>query len=114
MLLAAGCTTRYEPVIDTQYVDPRGYQADLADCRKFAEHVNPAEDAAIHGAIGAAIGAATFAAIGAVVGIPGTGAAIGAISGGSSGATRGAYSSVEKKHRIVRNCLKGRGYSVLD
>lgn len=113
-LLAAGCAGQYEPVVDTRDVDPVQYETDLAECRQYAEQVSPATDAAVGGGIGAAIGAATGAAIGAVVGSPGTGAAIGAIGGGSSGAVGGAGSGIDREKRIVRNCLSGRGYIVLD
>ena len=39
-----------------------------------------------------------------------TGAAIGAVSGGASGAAHGAESQIQ----IVRNCMAGRGYRVLN
>jgi hypothetical protein len=113
VLVAAGCGT-YEPIIDQQNVDMVQYETDLAECRTYAEDTSPATDAAVAGGIGAAIGAGVGAAIGAITGAPGTGAAIGAIGGGASGAVGGGSSGVEEEERIVRNCLRGRGYSVLN
>ncbi len=114
VLLASGCAGRYEPVVDTQYIDPVQYETDLAECRQYAERVSPATDAAVSGGIGAAIGAAAGAALGWVFGSPGTGAAVGGIAGGSSGAVGGASGGIERQERIIRNCLSGRGYNVLD
>ncbi len=103
-----------DPVIDTRGVDPAAYQADLADCRKYADEVSVAGNAAGGGLFGGAAGAAIGAAIGAVTGNPGMGAAVGAAGGGTSGAIGGGARGAGKKDKIVRNCLRGRGYSVLD
>lgn len=113
-LLAAmlGCAS--DPVIDTKGVDPARYQADLAECREYADQVGVAGDAAGGGLFGGAAGAAIGAAIGAVTGNPATGAAVGAAGGGTSGVIGGGARGVSKKDTVVRNCLRGRGYHVLD
>ena len=103
-----------DPIIDNRGVDPAAYQADLADCRQYADEVSVAGNAAAGGLLGGAAGAAIGAAIGAVTGSPGMGAAVGAAGGGTSGAVGGGAHGVGKKDKIVRNCLRGRGYSVLD
>ena len=50
------------------------------------------------------------AATGAVFGEAGKGAGVGAIGGAAKSARRGD----EEKHRVVKNCLRGRGYKVLN
>ena len=44
----------------------------------------------------------------------GGGAALGAATGGVVGLGAGAYTGVEQKREIYRNCMKNRGYSVLN
>ena len=108
----AACAS--DPIIDTRGVDAARYQSDLADCRQYADEVSVAGNAAGGGLFGGAAGAASGAAIGAVTGKPGMGAAVGAAGGGTSGAIGGGARGAGKKDKIVRNCLRGRGYSVLD
>ncbi len=102
------CTT-YRPVIDTQGVDPARYEADLRDCQQYAQQRDPATQAVAGAAIGALLGVALAAAMGSRYS-RNTGAAIGAVSGGASGAAHGAESQIQ----IVRNCMAGRGYRVLN
>lgn len=109
-----GCASSYEPIIDTKDVDQARYQADLAECRQYAEQVDVGTSAGAGAGIGAAIGAATGAAVGAITGSPGTGAAVGAAGGGTSGLFGGGLRGVEKERQVIRNCLRGRGYNVLD
>ncbi len=109
----AGCAHGYEPIIDTRGVDPARYQADLADCRGYAEQVSPAGEAAGGAVVGAAVGAALGAVAGAFGGDAGGGAAVGAALGGTSGTAGGLASGVADQQEVIRNCLRGRGYSVL-
>ena len=110
----AACAQSYQPVIDTKNVDNAKYQQDLRECRQYAEQVNPYERAAIGTLIGAAGGAALGAVTGAVVGAPGAGAAIGAGVGGLGGAAVGGGTGIEQQKTIIDNCLKNRGYAVLN
>ena len=110
-LLAAialqGCAS--DPIIDTRGVDMRKYNQDLADCEAYADQVMVTRKAAA----GAVAGAVVGAAIGAAVGNSDTaqaGAGVGAISGASKGTARG----LSEKQRVVRNCLRNRGYAVLN
>lgn len=112
MLLAAGCTS--DPIVDMRGVDQESYASDLAACREYADQVDIASGAAGGTAIGAAGGAALGAVLGAITGDPGTGAALGAVSGGATGGVSGGGSRASRKDRIVRNCLRQRGYAVLD
>lgn len=110
----AGCAGSYEPVVDLKGVDQVEYQSDLEECRAYAENVDVGTSAATGGAVGAGVGAATGAAVGAVTGSPGLGAAIGAAGGGTSGLFGGLFRGASKEKSIIRNCLRGRGYHVLD
>ena len=114
-LLVTGCGP-YEPIIDRGRAgfNEVAYQQDLAQCRAYAEQISLAQQAGTGGAIGAATGAA-FGAIGdAFAGSAGTGAALGASLGGLSGVLGGGADASQRQDSVVRNCLAGRGYAVLD
>ena len=111
-LLLAGCSS--DPIVDMKGVDEARYEADLAECREYANQVGVGGNAAGGAVAGGAAGAAVGAAVGAVTGNPGRGAAVGAAGGGTSGAVGGTARGAAKKERVVRNCLRGRGYRVLD
>ena len=112
----AGCAQTYQPVVDTRGQDSARYQQDLYECRQYAQRVSPAGDAAVGGLTGAAAGAALGAITGALVGgvSAGSGAAVGAATGGAVGVGTGAYSGVKDQEQIINNCLRGRGYNVLN
>lgn len=108
ILITAGCTTTSEIIIDTKGVNMSAYEQDLADCQGYSEEVAVAEKTAK----GAASGAVVGGAIGAVShrSDAAEGAGIGAISGGARGLNQGE----RDKMRVVKNCLRGRGYRVLN
>lgn len=111
-LCAATCSSG--PIVDMKGVDQERYERDLAECRQYADQVDVARSAGGGALLGAAGGAAVGAVVGAITGSPGTGAAVGGGAGGTSGLFAGGASGANKKERVVRNCLRGRGYSVLD
>lgn len=97
-------------IIDSRGVDQNKYQADLADCQKYAQEV---PGAGTQAAVGAIAGAAAGALLSRLLGrdVPrGPAARVGAATGAASGAVRG----VEQEQQVVRQCLRGRGYSVLN
>ena len=107
----AGCAGRAEDrvVIDTKGVDPARYESDLMECAEYAGLVN------VEGRVvtGAAAGAALYAAIGAIfAGREGAGRGAGA--GTLIGGTRGGIEATREQQRIVGNCMRGRGYRVLN
>ena len=106
-----GCTATSQPIVDTHGVDAAQYSKDNSECQQYADQANVAGDAAVGAVGGAALGAITGALTG---GGAGTGAAIGAATGGVLGLGGGAYSGVEQKREIYRNCMRNRGYSVLN
>lgn len=98
-----------EPIIDPQGVNMAQYEQDLAACRAIAEQVDVGRDVAG----GAVAGAALGGAIGAIVGnsdTAGRGAGVGAVGGGARGAARG----MREQDQVLRRCLAGRGYRVLN
>jgi outer membrane lipoprotein SlyB len=108
ILLVTACTTTNEIIIDQKGVDMSKYEENLADCESYAQQVPVARKAAKGGASGAVVGGA----IGSVSDHrdTGEGAAIGAITGVAKGVNEGQRSKV----RVVKNCLRGRGYRVLN
>lgn len=107
--LLTGCATAswYQPVIDTRGVNAAQYQADLSECRQYAAQRDPVNQAAAGAIAGALLGALLGAATGTSRNY---GASVGAASGVAAGAAHGADSQMQ----IIRRCLMGRGYHVLD
>lgn len=108
-----GCAG-YRPVVDLRGADTGQYGRDLAECQAYAEQVSPVEQSLVGGLLGGLFGAALGAATGAALGDPGTGAAVGAASMGVVGAGAGAAQGADAQRSIIRNCLAGRGYRVLN
>ena len=98
LALLAACTTTDEIIIDKQGVDMSRYNQDLADCRSYATEVQTGKKVAKGGLIGA------------VTGNAGQAAGVGAIGGGAKGASQGEQDEVQ----VVKRCLRGRGYKVLN
>lgn len=105
--LAAGCANRANPIIDPDGVDMGQYQRDLAACEQIAEQV---ENKTAGGAIG---GAVVGGLIGAVVGDSNQVKKSAGV-GGILGATKGAAATKREKVLVVKNCLRNRGYTVLN
>jgi outer membrane lipoprotein SlyB len=102
----AACAAQPDPIIDTKGVDLAAYRRDLAECRQYADEVPMAAGAAK----GAAAGGAYGAAVGSINGRAAEGAGTGAISGA-------AWSMLEadrEKQQVVKRCVAGRGYRVLN
>ncbi len=105
----AACTTTDEIIIDTKGVNMASYGTDLSQCRAYSQQVAVGEKATK----GAVSGAVVGGAIGAIVGNSSNaarGAGVGAVTGGAKGISRGEQDKV----RVVKNCLRGRGYRVLN
>lgn len=113
-VLVAGCASHANKssggvIIDRRGVNMSQYHADLEECRSYASEVPVARDTAA----GAASGAAVGGLVGAVIDRPRSlekGAGVGAVLGGAKGIAR----SQHEQHRVLRNCLRGRGYRVLN
>jgi len=111
ILLLSACASK--PIIDPKGVDMVQYQADLEDCVLVAEQVQTGKTIAKSAGAGAAAGAA----LGVVTSvITGDASAIGysAAYGGVGGGTAGAFEADNEKAQIIKNCLRNRGYAVLN
>jgi len=98
-----------KPIIDTKGVDMSQYEADLEECSNFSEDISTgksiAKGAATGAAVGAVIEAITDDARGRRDAIE-----VGAVSGGAKSGIR----AVREKEQILKRCLRGRGYKVLN
>lgn len=101
-----GCAGTPRPIVDTKDTDMDQYQVDLAECEAYAEEIDVAGGMARSAAVGAVIGAA----MGAITGDLGPAAGFGAIGGGASAGLEEA----RNKQSVVKECLRGRGYRVLN
>lgn len=105
MLLTA-CSSHPDPIIDMQGVDQAALEDDWVDCETYSEEVIVAKGAAK----GAAGGAVAGAAAGAISGNADSGAGYGAVWG----ATRSSVVGAREKERVMKRCMRGRGYRVLN
>jgi len=89
-LLTTACASSKRVVVDKQGIDEAQYQQDLTDCR------------AVIGGI-----------LGAIFGNSGT---AGRMAGGGAviGAAGKAGDAEQEKSQVVKNCMRGRGYRVLN
>ncbi len=96
-------------IVDTRGVDMHAYHHDLAECRAYADQVGVGRRTAG----GALAGAVVGGAVGAIAGnsdTAGRAAGVGGVIGGA----KGAGSGFRERDRVVKNCLRGRGYRVLN
>ena len=106
-LLITGCSSAPQPIIDTKGVNMSVYEQDLAECQQYSEQVDTSSGVANGAAAGGIVGGAA----GAIGGGSGTrGAGVGAVIGAAKSGGRAAA----EKQAVVKNCLRGRGYRVLN
>ena len=103
-----GCAS-HKVIIDREGVDMSKYDHDLAACQSYAEEVATGEEAGKGAVGGAVIGGAIGVILGGRRGAE-TLAGVGAVSG----AARGGGHADREKDQVVKNCLRGRGYKVLN
>ena len=99
-----------DPIIDTKGVDMNQYMIDKRECQAYASEVRRGEKIARGAAAGAVVGGAIGAVINREPNSTERGAGVGAISGAARGAGEGA----REAGRVVKQCLRGRGYRVLN
>ena len=109
-LICTACTTTSEIIIDRKGVDMARYAADLAECELYAEDVRSGEKAVRGAASGAVVGGAIGGIAGDSSEAAARGAGVGAVTGGARGLAEGERTRV----RVVKQCLRGRGYRVLN
>lgn len=107
LLATAACASKQQVIIDPAGVDMSKYQQDLTECQQISEQV---EQKAAGGAVaGAVVGGLVGAALGNS-GTAGRMAGAGAVVGGASGVG----ATQQEKDQVVKNCMRNRGYSVLN
>ncbi|WP_205737329.1 YMGG-like glycine zipper-containing protein [Halioglobus japonicus] len=112
LMVVAGltaCTTTDDIIVDRKGVDPAKYQQDLAECQGYSSEVKTGEKTARGAASGAVVGGLIGAAVG-----NSRDAQRGAGAGAVSGAARGASEGSREEVQVVKQCLRGRGYKVLN
>jgi uncharacterized protein YcfJ len=107
--LVAACTTTDEVIIDRKGVDMAKYEQDLAECREYSSEVKTGEKAARGAVSGAVVGGLIGAAAGNSRDVE-RGSGVGAVTGGAKGASQGQ----REEQSVVKRCLRGRGYKVLN
>ena len=96
-------------IIDTRGVDESVFKKDYSECSNFAKNIDLTERTLKQGAVAGATGAAVGAIIGgeeAAKKIGGSAAVLNAVEGNLDGRNEQA--------KIIKNCLRGRGYKVLN
>ena len=96
-------------IIDTRGVDESVFKKDYSECSDFAKNIDLTERTLKQGAVAGATGAA----VGAIIGgeesakkIGGSAAVLNAVEANLDGRN--------EKAKIIKNCLRGRGYKVLN
>ena len=96
-------------IIDTRGVDESVFKKDYSECSDFAKNIDLTERTFKQGAVAGATGAAVGAIIGgeeAAKKIGGSAAVLNAVEANLDGRNEQA--------KIIKNCLRGRGYKVLN
>ena len=96
-------------IIDTRGVDESVFKKDYSECSDFAKNIDLSERTLKQGAVAGATGAAVGAIIGgeeAAKKIGGSAAVLNAVEANLDGRNEQA--------KIIKNCLRGRGYKVLN
>jgi len=98
-----------KPVIDTKGVNMSQYEIDFEECSTFSEDISTGKSIVKGAATGAAVGA-VIEAITDDVRSRRDAIEVGAVSGGAQSGVR----AVREKQQILKRCLRGRGYKVLN
>jgi len=105
-----------DPVVDPASIKNQDkYYRDNAECKALAkDNKGGVGNVAKNTAIGAGVGAGTGALLGAIGGSVGKGLGIGAVVGGVAGGGMSIYKNQKNYDEIYKNCMRGRGYRVLN
>ena len=110
LIAVLGACANRNAIVDTKGVDEAQYQQDYRECEVYAEQVSTGEAAAKSAGFGAVVSGAITAVLGGDSSAIARSAGAGAVGGGASGALQGE----SEKGQVLRNCLRGRGYRVLN
>ena len=114
LLCVSACAgADFRPVVDMRGHTQATYDHDLAACQQDARSVRNNKDIAEDAGIGAVGGAALGAVGGAIGGAAGLGAGVGALAGLVGVGGYEEAKTENREERIVKNCIRSRGYNVL-
>ena len=112
VVLAVGCAgADVRPLVDMKGVNETAYEKDLQECQAYAKDQSGMGSTATKGA---AAGAVVGGLLGLVTGGNKTGIAQAAGAGAVIGGAGGAFSGNQSQEAVVKRCLSGRGYKVLN
>ena len=110
--VTVGCAgANVRPLVDMKGVNEATYESDLKDCQNYAQQQSGVASTA---AKGAGAGAVVGGLLGLVTGGNGSGIAQAAGAGAVIGGAGGAFSGNQAQEAVVKRCLSGRGYKVLN
>jgi uncharacterized protein YcfJ len=109
ILFSITACASHKIIIDKEGVDMSKYEHDLETCKQYAEEVETGAEVGKSALGGAVVGGA----VGVIIGgrrsagkLAGVGAVVGAARGGSSAS--------REQSQVIKNCLRERGYKVLN
>ena len=111
VLLTACAGAEVRPIVDMSGVNEAHYEKDLAECQDYAKQATGMGGTA---AKGAGAGAVVGGLLGLVTGSNTTGIVQSAGAGAVIGGAGGAYKGNDSQEAVVKKCLVGRGYKVLN
>ena len=109
VLLTACAGAEVRPIVDMSGVNEARYEKDLAECQDYAKQATGMGGTAAKGA-----GAVVGGLLGLVTGSNTTGIVQAAGAGAVIGGAGGAYKGNDSQEAVVKKCLVGRGYKVLN
>ncbi len=112
LLNVVGCASSNlpgHPIVDMKGVNESAYEADLSECSEYAKEVAAGKQVAIGAAAGAAVGGLIGASVGNA-----ERAKRSAGAGATYGGARGGMHALNESNKVLRTCLRNRGYSVLN
>lgn len=112
LIAAVGCAgADVRPLVDMKGVNAAAYERDLQECQAYAKDQSGMGETA---AKGAGAGAVVGGLLGLVTGGNKTGIVQAAGAGAVIGGAGGAFTGNQAQEAVVKRCLSGRGYKVLN
>jgi hypothetical protein len=112
VITAVGCAgADVRPIVDMKGVNEAAYEKDLQECQTYAKEQSGMGGTA---AKGAGAGAVVGGLLGLVTGGNTTGIVQAAGAGAVIGGAGGAFTGNQAQEAVVKRCLGGRGYKVLN
>jgi len=109
LLVSVTACASHKVIIEREGVDMAKYERDLDACKQYAEEVDSGAEVGKSALGGAVVGGA----VGAILGGRRSAERLAGV-GAVTGAAHGAGSAGREKNTVVKNCLRGRGYKVLN